>query len=258
MENKRKNSKIGISVIMPALNEEKNIESAINDTLQAFEEYSIDGEIIVVNDGSSDMTEELTRNIMKNNNHIKILFHDSPKGMGASFWDGVDSADREFVVLLPGDGENDPKEIIRYYRLLEHTDIVVPFNFDKGVRTFFRNVVSAVYRFIINMTFLTNFNYTNGTIIYRKSILKELNYRCSGFFFQTDMLIRLVKKGYLFAQIPYRLNKRKEGVSKAISYRSLIGVIRGYLKLFNDCYLKRKIKNDGNFTPDSVTSKRRK
>ena len=88
------------------------------------------------------------------------------------------------VTMLPGDNENDPWEILRYRRLLEHVDIVIPFVFNKEVRSVFRNALSFIYRFIINTTFLVNFNYTNGTVLYRKSILKELYYRSTGFSFK--------------------------------------------------------------------------
>ena len=85
------------------------------------------------------------------------------------------------VTMLPGDNENDPWETLRYLKLLEHVDIVIPFVFNKEVRSLFRNALSFIYRFIINTTFVVNFNYTNGTVLYRKSILKELNYRSVGF-----------------------------------------------------------------------------
>jgi glycosyltransferase involved in cell wall biosynthesis len=244
-----------ISIIVPALNEEKNIQDAISNTLKAFEDFGIKGEIIVVNDGSCDRTEELVRSMIERDNHIRMLKHDKPRGIGASFWDGVDSAAGDIVVMFPGDGENDPWEIFRYLGLLEQVDIVIPFNFGKQARPFLRNLLSFIYRSIINTTFWTNFNYTNGTILYRKSILKELDYRCNGFFFQTDILIRIAKKGYLFAEVPYRIGVRKSGESKAISFHSLIQVMRGYFNLVKDYYFKRQIKTKA-FAADSISAKR--
>ena len=131
------------------------------------------------------------------------------------------------------------------------------FIFNKEVRSLFRNILSYIYRFIVNTTFSVNFNYTNGTILFRKSILKELNNRSDGFFFLTDILIRTVKRGYLFAEVPYRLGLREKGISKAVSFPSLVKVIKGYLQLVKDYYFtKNKILNKS-FTDDSVTSVRR-
>jgi len=243
-----------LSVIMPALNEERNILSAISNTLGALDHFDIDGEIIVVNDGSTDKTEDLINDIAGKHTRVKMFKHDMPQGIGASFWDGVDSAIGNIVVMIPGDNENDPTEIFRYTPLLEHVDIVVPFIFNREVRSIFRNAVSFMYRFIINTTFLVNFNYTNGTVLYRKSILKDVDYRSKSFFFQTDILVRMGKKGYLFAEVPYRLDLRKEGISKAVSFPSFLKVAQGYLRLVRDYYGKKSAYVD--LADDSMTSVR--
>lgn len=248
-----------LSVIMPALDEEKNIKQAISNTLKAFNDYSIDGEIVVINDGSTDTTQDVIQNLSKKDNRFRLINHSTSQGIGSSFWDGIDSARGNIVVMIPGDNENDPWEILQYHKLLEYVDMVIPFAFNKGVRSLFRNTLSFIFRFIINTTFRVNFNYTNGTVIYRKSILKEIDYRSSGFFFQTDILIRAAKRGYLFAEVPYKLNIRDEGISKAVTFPSLVQVIRGYLLLIDDIYSHKQEKtNKRIFASDSLTLKRRK
>jgi glycosyltransferase involved in cell wall biosynthesis len=247
-----------ISVVMPALNEEHNIKAAIDTVISSFREYNLAGEIVVINDGSTDNTVNFIKEEISlgKGYNIKLINHDKPHGVGASFWDGVDLSEGDIVVMLPGDNENDPREIFRYYKLLEHVDIVIPFVFNKEVRSIFRNTLSFVYRFIINSTFFVNFNYTNGTILYRRSILKDLDYRSSGFFFQTDILIRLVRKGYLFSEVPYKLSVRKGEASKAVSFPSLLQVIKGYLRLVKD-NCKGRGRQSENFTGDSQTAVRR-
>jgi dolichol-phosphate mannosyltransferase len=250
--------KVFVSIVMPALNEEKNIVAAIDNTLKAFDDYGIEGEIIIINDGSKDKTRDLVSDAMSKENRLKLINHDAPQGIGASFWDGTDEAMGDIVTMLPGDNENDPWEILRYSMLLEHVDIVIPFVFNKEVRSLFRNALSFIYRFIINTTFLVNFNYTNGTILYRKTILKNLDYRSRGFFFQTDILIRTVKRGYLFAEVPYRLSLRNSGVSKAVSFPSLVKVIKGYFRLVRDMYFNASGNIKKDFAKGSLTKERRR
>jgi len=226
-----------LSVIMPALNEEANIREAATRVLKAFEALGIDGEILVVNDGSTDKTQDIAQGLKgENPGKVFVIRHEKPQGIGASFWDGVDQARGDVVVMMPGDNENDPFESLRYFKLLADVDMIVPFPFNRENRSFLRNVVSSLFRFIINMTFCVNFNYTNGTILYRKSLLKQLSSRSYGFFYQADILIRLVKQGYLFAEVPYRINTRKGGASKALSLKSFLNVAKGYLKLVKDYY----------------------
>jgi glycosyltransferase involved in cell wall biosynthesis len=246
-----------LTVIMPALNEEKNIISAIEATIKALDGFGINGEIIVINDGSTDKTEELLTIAVQKDRRIRIIKHDKPNGIGASFWRGLDMADGNAVIMIPGDNEVDSEEALRYFSLMQHVDMVIPFVYNREVRSVFRNILSLVYRFIINTTFMVNFNYTNGTVIYRKSILKELDYRSSGFFFQTDILVRVVKEGYLFAEVPYKLGTRSHGASKAISFPSLMRVIKGYIRLVKDQYFVSKENKINGFSKDSQTSIRR-
>jgi glycosyltransferase involved in cell wall biosynthesis len=243
---------------MPALNEEDNIELAIENTLMAFKNFNVNGEIVVVNDGSTDKTPMIIKQKMeKNPEIIRTINHSKPEGIGGSFWDGVEKADGDIVCMLPGDNENDPNEIIQYIQLLEHVDIIIPFIYNRWIRSKFRNFLSNVYRFIINTTFGVSLNYTNGTVMYRKAILSDLNYKCKGFFFQTDILIRLVKIGYLFSEVPYCLGIRKSGTSKAISFQSFFKIVKGYLKLVKDIYFGTNIKLDKKrFSYGSSTFKR--
>lgn len=249
--------KIYLSVVMPALDEEINILAAAGETLKAFDELKVAGEIIIVNDGSSDRTRELAEALAaKEKGRVRVLNHVEPLGLGASFWDGVDAAAGEIVTMFPGDNENKPLETLRYLGLLGEADIVVPFVSNKKVRPALRNLLSSIYTLAINLTFKTSFRYTNGTVLYRKAVLSDLPNRDPGFFYQTDILIRLAKKGYLFTEVPYSLGTRGAGRSKAVAFRSVLNVAKGYLKLFTDLYLKEQPRGSCNFHPESASAKR--
>tara|TARA_B100000686_G_C16799862_1_gene985154 strand:+ start:527 stop:1270 length:744 start_codon:yes stop_codon:yes gene_type:complete len=245
---------------MPALNEEESIFLSVESCLESLDIYEVSGEIIVINDGSTDKTQNIVESFLIRDSRVRVIKNEKPQGIGSSFWKGVDNAKGQAVVMLPGDNENDPFETLRYVKLIDHVDIIVPFIFNKEVRSLFRNLLSYVYRFIINSTFLVNFNYTNGTIIYRTSLLKELENRSAGFFFQTDILIRSVKNGYLFVEVPQKLCKRKSGDSSAVSFPSLLNVMRGYIKLVKDHYYGQKNRpsaKENFYSRDSATAKRR-
>jgi len=247
-----------ISIVMPALNEEANISPAMESTLKAFADNGISGEIVVINDGSTDKTASIVKEMVrKRPDEVRLIEHATPQGIGASFWDGVLAAKGEIVCMLPGDNENEPSEILRYVKLLNDVDMVIPFIYNRWVRPAFRNLLSLVYRLIINSTFGVNLNYTNGTVLYRKSILIDTTYRSKSFFFQTDILIRLIKKGYLFAEVPYRLGLRGSGKSKAVSFPSFWRVIKGYMRLVRDIYFTSGAKTGaGSFSKDSSSLKR--
>ena len=146
-------SYIQTSIIITALNEENNIFNTISSTLKAFEAFNINGEIVFINDGSTDRTGDIVKAAFGNNVHIYTITHNIPHGVGASFWEGVDNARGKIVAWLPGDNQTDPWEILRYISLLDHVDIVIPFIYNTEVRPLGRRVLSVIYRFIINTTF---------------------------------------------------------------------------------------------------------
>lgn len=248
----------GITVVMPALNEETNVGAAVRDALRAFDAFGLDGEVVVVNDGSTDGTVDVVKTLMAEDARVRTIRHEAPHGIGASFWDGVDVASKEAVVMLPGDNENDPAECFRYTGLLADVDIIVPFVFNRGARSAMRKIVSFAYQLIINLSFGTSFNYTNGTVIYRRAVLTELKHRSTGFFFQTDILVRTVKmRGYLFAEVPYRVRQRTGGRSKALSFRTFRRVSGDYLRLFCTYHFGRSCYTGVGFPMGSATALRR-
>jgi dolichol-phosphate mannosyltransferase len=233
-----------ITVVMPALNEEQNIVAAVKATDKAFRDLNINGDIIVINDGSTDKTEELVRGLMRDNKNINIINHDSPQGIGASFWDGAKNAEGDAVILIPGDDEVNPHDALRYFPLLQQVDIVIPFVCNKEVRARSRNIISSLFTLIINVTFGINLNYTNGTVIYRRSILANLAHYSGGFFYQAEALVKLIKRGYLFAEVPYYLQQRKFGTSTAISMSSFYKVAKSYLRLAGEIYFSAAYRKD--------------
>lgn len=243
-----------ISVVMPALNEQENISAAVRNVMDCFDRLKINGQIVIINDGSKDRTGELAEEFSRSHSFIKVLHHKSPQGIGGSFWDGVLAAEGEMVVMIPGDGENDAYEILTYLPLMEHVDIVVPFVFNKNVRSPARRLLSVMYRGIINMSFGMSLNYMNGTVVYRRAVFSDIALQCKGFFYQTELLIKCIKNGYLYAEVPYALKQRAVGASKATSLKSLKNVIKAYLSTLLDVYFSDN--KAAYISPDSVTARR--
>ena len=215
-----------VSVIMPALNEENNIEGAIKDVIMAFRRLNIVGEIIVINDGSTDGTAEKIRVINESEPNIRMLAHERPHGIGASFWEGAQAAKGKIVTMIPGDGENYSYEILRYVPLMDQVDIVVPFIINKNKRTLKRKIISKTYKAIINLSFGMLLNYMNGTVMYNRRVLETVALKSKGFFYQTELLIKCLKLGYAYAEVPSLLFSRDEGKSKALSLPSLFNIIK--------------------------------
>jgi hypothetical protein len=141
--------------------------------------------------------------------------------------------------MFPGDNENDPDDALTYFHLAEQVDIIVPFIYNIEIRSRFRRVVSSLYRFIINVSFGMNLNYTNGTVIYNCAILEDIHLESKGFFYQAELLIKLIRRGYLYAETPHFLADRRSGKTKALTLRSMRDVMAAYLRLAFEVHILR-------------------
>jgi dolichol-phosphate mannosyltransferase len=244
-----------ISVVMPALNEQANLELAVNDTLRAFKDLSINGQIVVINDGSVDQTGAIADRLAKENSCIHVIHHAKPQGIGGSFWEGAHEAQGDVVTMLPGDGENEPREILRYLPLMKEVDIVVPFVYNVEVRGKSRRWISRMYKAIINLSFGLLLNYMNGTVMYRKQVLLSLTLKARGFFYQTELLIKAIRMGYLYAEVPYALGTRSTGKSKATTFKSLMRLSRDYLRTVYQVYVADR-KHVSEIPEGTVTKER--
>ena len=107
-----------ISVVIPIYNEEGNIINLIDELIPIVDK--IGGEIIIVDDNSSDASRDLILK-KKNNVNIEILLleHAEQYGQSAGLLTGIKAAKNDLIVTLDGDGQNDPKDITSMLKVWE-------------------------------------------------------------------------------------------------------------------------------------------
>ncbi|RLA95065.1 MAG: glycosyltransferase family 2 protein, partial [Deltaproteobacteria bacterium] len=106
-----------VSIVIPALNEEKAIGQVVKSLSSKFPE----AEIIVVNDGSTDNTAK----IAKSSGATKIITHEFQRGYGASLRTGTLSATREYVLFCDGDGQHSPDDVEKLIKEVDGYDLVI-------------------------------------------------------------------------------------------------------------------------------------
>ena len=104
-----------ISLVIPVHNEEKNIPIVYEETKKVLEDLhqnkGYNYEIIFINDGSSDNTLEVLKNLKNLDFHLKILNMDKQRGQAAGLTAGFYYATGDIIITMDGDGQNDPKYI---------------------------------------------------------------------------------------------------------------------------------------------------
>ncbi|MCK5493249.1 MAG: glycosyltransferase family 2 protein [Candidatus Omnitrophica bacterium] len=236
------NIKETLSVIVPVFNEASNLESNIEDLIDILNRKFFDWQLILVNDGSCDGTAEIINKLVDKYKNIEAIHNNINKGVGYSLRKGIEKSTKNIITWIPADGENDLDELINYIFLLDHVDFIVPFVINVGVRSWMRNFLSRVYLYIVNIVFGTTFNYTNGTIVYKRFVLENIILMSNSSFIHAEGLIKSIRSGFIYAEVPVHLKKRGIGESKTLTIKSFDSIIWDFVKLFSAIYGFKNLK----------------
>lgn len=96
---------MNLSIVLPCFNEEENIRQTIEDVVGWMSANDIDGEIIAVDDGSTDATEEILEELLEQHSNLCIVKHAGNKGYGYAVRSGCDEATTEWIAFMDSDGQ---------------------------------------------------------------------------------------------------------------------------------------------------------
>jgi len=125
MSEDKSRSTPGLSLILPACDEEDNIVEVLSRIDEVIGPLGLSYEIIVVNDGSRDKTEKKAIMYAWKNNHVRVVGYSKNMGKGYAVKTGFMNAKGEIIVLLDSDLEISPVEVTRYVQALKYGDIVI-------------------------------------------------------------------------------------------------------------------------------------
>ena len=140
---------VDISVVVPASNEERTISDVVQRSFRAFDELKCTGEVLVVNDGSTDDTEIALVNLQAQFDDLVVFTHRRSLGMTAALRTMFASSRGDVVILIPGDMESDPTlDVPTLLHALEERDLDVVAGWRQGRRD--RKVLaSSIYNWVM-------------------------------------------------------------------------------------------------------------
>ncbi len=194
-----------LSVIIPARNEERNIASTLRGLIKELESSRIDHEIIVVNDGSTDNTEQVLKQLRQEFPAVHCLTNRSAHGFGLAVRKGLDHFKGDAVVIVMGDSSDDPADVVKYYqKLQEGHECVFGSRFIKGSRVkgypFHKLILNRLANYFIKLLFGLPYNdTTNSFKCYRRHVIEGIKPLFSNHFNLTvEMPLKAVIRGYKF------------------------------------------------------------
>jgi len=207
-----------VSVILPCLNEEKGIGICIKKIKQVFNENLIDGEIIVVDNGSSDKTFEIAKSF-----NVKVVY-EPRKGYGRAYLTGFKEAHGDVVIMGDGDNSYDFYEIPRFLNELENFNIDFVIGNRKVIMKnaspfLHRSIGRPFFSFLLKLLFNIKISDSHcGFGAIKKEPLNKLNLKSDGMEFASEILIKAKKQNLKIKEIPIVYYKRI-GKSKLRTFR---------------------------------------
>ncbi len=200
-------SPVRVSIIIPAYNEAENI-GALLKRLKGV--ASNDWEIIVINDCSDDRTPDICLEY-----GVKVVSHPYRMGNGASIKTGMRNAVGEILVLMDGDGQHKPEDIIRLLEGMEKYDMVVGARNWESQSGWSRGLANKVYNFFASyVANRTIPDLTSGFRAVRRKVAKRFIYMLpNSFSYPTTLTLAFIKSGHSVDHQPIETEKR-EGESK--------------------------------------------
>jgi len=229
-----------ISILVPALNEEGNLENTIREIEKGARGNVDNYEIFIVDDGSSDKTGKIADRLAKNNKKITALHNKKSRGMGYSYLKGQKLAKYEYYMYIPGDNQFPGKALTKMLKKLGQADIVIPYVTNMNIRPLPRQIVSHTFTLIVNLLFGLHVKYFNGTVIHKTELLKKVpQKKNSGHAYQAEILVRLIKSGATYVEVGYEMVEREAGETAAFKLSNVKNVFMVILSLFWELQIKR-------------------
>ena len=217
-----------VTVLVAAYNEAPVIGTVVRKALRAVPS----GEVLVVDDGSTDGTDRVAADA-----GARVLRLGTNAGKGAAVRRGLPEARGDVIVLIDGDGQDDPAEIPLLVEALHpDVDLVVGSRF---IGRFEPGAITPVNRWgnrfltsVINRLFGARLTDTQaGFKAFRAETLRRVNLSAHRFDIEVDLLLGVLRGGGRVVEVPVRRSPRQHGASRLNSLRDGLRILRRIVTL---------------------------
>jgi glycosyltransferase involved in cell wall biosynthesis len=203
-----------LSVILPAYNEEGNIERAVRSSAEAVAPLVEDYEIVAVDDGSRDRTPSILARLKEElEDRISIVTHETNLGYGTALRAGFEAARGRLVFYTDADNQFDLEELVDFLPLMKDYDAILGYRVGRQDGSF-RLMVSNGYNALASFAFGMSVRDLNCSFkLFRREALTSLHLEEDHFFIDTEIVVQLHRAGYRYTQKGVRHYPRTAGKS---------------------------------------------
>lgn len=222
----------GLTLIIPAYNEEESLRKCVRETHAFLSAALEDFEVIIVDDGSTDNTWDIARELSWRLKDVSAERHKANMGIGAAIRTGIEASRREFVFYLPADNQMDIRELPLFLEGIRDADIVAGRRVNRVVGLK-RLLLSKIY----NRTFSLIYGITAHDIgwvkLMRRSAAQSLKLESDSASIDAEILVKAKRLGLKVKEVQVHEMPRTAGEAKGADMLRV-------LKLFFDVLLIKK------------------
>jgi dolichol-phosphate mannosyltransferase len=212
-----------LSVVIPTFNEKENLTILIPRILDIFKKNQIDGEIVIVDDRSTDGSFEFLTEQVKSIPELKVIFRTPPPSISRAWFEGFDAASKQNIVCIDADLCHDPEYFPQMLEKLEEYDLVIGSrytgSFTNGMRekSLLTRFISFVGQHISRFTLgFTETDTSHSFRMFRKEVFSSIknNLTKEGNVFLIQFLYYTKRHKFNVTEIPIVYGKRIYGKTK--------------------------------------------
>jgi dolichol-phosphate mannosyltransferase len=216
-----------LTVFVPAYNEEQNLPVCVDVVLKKMDEFKVDAEILIVDDGSADTTGAIAEQLASEHKTVRVVHHETNMGIGAAFVTATENASGEWLILIPADLALEPHELRHYLDAVPQADIVVGLRSDRSDYTLARHVVSQTNIFLVRFLFGMKEHQFQYISMYRMDVLREIEFEYwHSAFFLAEILIKAKALGKKLVEVEIKYAPRVTGNATGAKLKLVVLTVR--------------------------------
>jgi glycosyltransferase involved in cell wall biosynthesis len=221
-----------LSIIVPAHNEEDNIAEVIK---KIEEVISLDHELVVVNDHSTDATRAIVEDIVHRYSNVRVVDNKDAPGFANAIKAGFKNIQTDVVVLVMADLCDDLNIILEMYNKIDSGyDIVCGARYIKGGARLGGSRLKAFFSFFVSWSLyyllgLPTHDIANAFKMYRKKVIDKIDIKAKSFEISMEIPLKGYYLGFKMTEVPTVWRERTKGKSNFKMFKLLPNYLRFYI-----------------------------
>jgi glycosyltransferase involved in cell wall biosynthesis len=202
---------LGLSVILPAYNEEEPLPATVGSVVAALRKWSVPYEVIIVNDGSRDRTGAIAMALAAADPCVRCIHHSTNQGYGAALVSGFAAATQDLVFFMDADGQFAIEDLAAFAPLITRYDAVLGYRAHRQ-DTWVRRLNAWGWKQLVWIAFGVRVHDVDCAFkLFHTSFFRTHQLETRGAMINTEILYKLQRDGGRYAQTSVRHLPRQSG-----------------------------------------------